>query len=513
MEESKNTDFNPAQVARKTSRAFHDFTSSLNLVGRKNKNEPTVLYRIFHPQQFPVSLEPEIQRNETNDLSNSIIVRSRRFSSASDASFTSENSESDSDLSDTSDTNARISLVEALALTDNLPPPSLYRSASVASLSLLQKTIAASSATETPDFYHQSQNNIIKSTVQNAVSNGMKRSKSFLLLSKSKDVFGEKSDDSNHEHKKAFLSRTASVASIISEKYGISDKRHELGRGTTAVVRLCSPVGSDKKFAIKEYIRRKKGESPKSYAKKVIAEFCISSSLEHDNVIKTVDLIQDERKKWCVVMEYADSGSLYTKITSGQLTLSSSIYCYLKQLIRGVFYLHSVGVAHRDLKPENLLLTNDGSVLKITDFGTSAVFRAPLESRKCLACGECGSEPYIAPEVFSNHEYDAELADIWSVGIILYTMLFNSTPWKAAKSSDGRYQTFAENMDGFWYKFKLVPHEKEVRRLFVGFLMVNPDIAKRLKTPEILKDDWLAGISYCETGQPVHGHHHNTLSE
>ncbi|KAJ3066637.1 serine/threonine-protein kinase HAL4/sat4 [Podochytrium sp. JEL0797] len=138
--------------------------------------------------------------------------------------------------------------------------------------------------------------------------------------------------------------RSPSEASL-SEKYGLASKK-ELGRGVSAVVRLCSPVNSEKKYAVKEFLPKRKGEQRREYVKKLMSEFCISSSLDHENVIKTVDLIQDEQKKWCVVMEFAEGGSLYSKINSGCLE-TETIYCFYKQLLNGIAYLHSVGVAHR----------------------------------------------------------------------------------------------------------------------------------------------------------------------
>ncbi|KAJ3141434.1 serine/threonine-protein kinase HAL4/sat4 [Physocladia obscura] len=212
------------------------------------------------------------------------------------------------------------------------------------------------------------------------------------------------------------ISRSASESSF-SEKYGSSSNK-EVGRGASSVVKLCSPVNSDKKFAIKEFNSRKKGEDYKAYVKKLTAEFCISSSLIHENVVRTVDLIQDDYRRWNLVMEYSEGGDLFSKIQLGLLTDPNIVDCFFRQLVNGVAYLHSEGVAHRDLKPENLLLDKTCTILKITDFGVSAVFRLPLETISRKSVGECGSGPYIAPEVFYNREYEPDLVDVWSIGII-----------------------------------------------------------------------------------------------
>ena len=201
----------------------------------------------------------------------------------------------------------------------------------------------------------------------------------------------------------------------MAEKYGKMEDF--LGKGSFATVRLCCPQNSNSKYAVKEFRKKKKDESQKDYVKKLIAEFCISSSLDHENVVKTVDLIQDSKKRWCVVMEYCAGGDMYSKVSKGGL-LTEEINCYFVQLVRGVKYLHANGVAHRDLKPENLLLDATGRILKITDFGVSDVFRTPFASKCKKVRGVAGSGPYIAPEEFTNQEYESENVDIWSVGVI-----------------------------------------------------------------------------------------------
>lgn len=123
------------------------------------------------------------------------------------------------------------------------------------------------------------------------------------------------------------------------------------------------------------------------------------SSLSH-NVVETVDLVQDEQQHWCEVMEYCPGGDLYAVIKKGDLG-PAEINSYFKQILSGVAYLHSMGVAHRDIKPENLLLDAKGHV-KITDFGVSDVFRMCWERTTHLSKGLCGSEPYIAPEQFEQ---------------------------------------------------------------------------------------------------------------
>ena len=148
-----------------------------------------------------------------------------------------------------------------------------------------------------------------------------------------------------------------------------------------------------------------------------MSEFCISSTLHHRNIVETVDLIQDEKQNWCEVMEFCSGGDLYSRISTAPQPTREESDCLFKQLLNGVAYLHSMGVAHRDLKPENLLLDNTGTILKITDFGVSEVFRCPFERAIRRARGVAGSGPYIAPEEFSiGAEYDPTKVDVWACG-------------------------------------------------------------------------------------------------
>jgi len=85
------------------------------------------------------------------------------------------------------------------------------------------------------------------------------------------------------------------------------------------------------------------------------------------NIVETVDLVQDESKRWCEVMEFCPGGDLYAAIKRGRMS-PSEVECCFKQLLTGVTYLHSQGVAHRDIKPENLFFDLKGH-LKVLDLG------------------------------------------------------------------------------------------------------------------------------------------------
>ena len=226
----------------------------------------------------------------------------------------------------------------------------------------------------------------------------------------------------------------------LVEKYGKCQE--VVGRGAFGIVRVAHKTNitlpqREQLFAVKEF-RRKPEESHKKYQKRLTSEFCISSSMKHPNVIKTLDLLQDDKGDFCEVMEFCAGGDLYTLILStGQLEVGEAD-CFFKQLMRGVDYLHDTGVAHRDLKPENLLLTQHGA-LKITDFGNGECFRMAWETEAHMTAGLCGSAPYIAPEEYSQEEFDARPVDVWACGVIYMAMRSGRHLWKIAQKGDDEF--------------------------------------------------------------------------
>lgn len=245
----------------------------------------------------------------------------------------------------------------------------------------------------------------------------------------------------------------SSTATLV-QKYG---KCQEIiGRGAFGIVRIshkADPKDSknEQLYAVKEF-RRRPQESPKKYQKRLTAEFCISSSLRHPNVIHTLDLLQDAKGDYCEVMEFCAGGDLYTLVlAAGKLDVSEAD-CYFKQLMCGVEYLHEMGVAHRDLKPENLLLTTRGS-LKITDFGNGECFRMAWEKEAHMTAGLCGSAPYIAPEEYVEKEFDPRAVDVWATGVIYMAMRTGRHLWRVAKKDEDefyeRYLEGRRDEDGY----------------------------------------------------------------
>lgn len=209
----------------------------------------------------------------------------------------------------------------------------------------------------------------------------------------------------------------------LQKKYGKWDKI--LGSGAGGTVRLVRRQKDQTVYAVKEFRTRRPGENEKEYQKKVTAEFCIGSTLHHPNIIETVDIICDNGHYY-EVMQYAEY-DLFSIVMSGKMS-RPEIFCIWKQIVSGVDYLHEMGLAHRDLKLDNCVLTTDGTV-KIIDFGTAIVFQYP-DQRPTKATGVVGSDPYLAPEVLFEKDYNPRLTDVWSVAIIFLCMVLRRFPWK-----------------------------------------------------------------------------------
>lgn len=169
----------------------------------------------------------------------------------------------------------------------------------------------------------------------------------------------------------------------LESKYGKFGK--VLGSGAGGSVRLMKRSTDGVTFAVKQFRPRHTYESEREYTKKVTAEFCVGSTLHHGNVIETMDIVH-ENGQWYEVMEYAPF-DLFACVMTGKMSREETTCCIM-QIISGVTYLHSMGLAHRDLKLDNIVV-NEHGIMKLIDFGSAVVFRYPFEDEVVRASGRC----------------------------------------------------------------------------------------------------------------------------
>ncbi|KAG5420417.1 SAT4 [Candida metapsilosis] len=297
------------------------------------------------------------------------------------------------------------------------------------------------------------------------------------------------------------------------EKYGRCQE--VIGRGSFGVVRIShkkldsasSSVatpgtnGQEKLYAVKEF-KKKPNENEKKYNRRLTSEFCISSSLKHLNIIDTLDLLKDAKGDYCEVMEFCTGGDLYTLIiASGKLEYAEAD-CFFKQLIRGVNYMHNMGVAHRDLKPENILLTQNG-VLKITDFGNSECFKMAWEEEVQFSEGVCGSSPYIAPEEFTQDSFDPRCVDIWACGVIYMAMRTGRQLWKLADPTKDEFfeEYLVKRKEATGYE--PIESLKRARCRNVIYSILDPKPERRITGKQILNSEWGREIKVCDAGEGI----------
>ncbi|RMD43752.1 hypothetical protein DV735_g1315, partial [Chaetothyriales sp. CBS 134920] len=325
----------------------------------------------------------------------------------------------------------------------------------------------------------------------------------------------------------------------LEAKYGKFGK--VLGSGAGGSVRLLKRSSDGVTFAVKQFRDRHSWESEKDYSKKVTAEFCIGSTLHHGNIIETMDIIQ-ENNRWYEVMEYAPY-DLFAIVMTGKMS-REEIACSFLQIVNGVSYLHSMGLAHRDLKLDNVVVSERG-IMKIIDFGSATVFRYPFEDDIVLASGIVGSDPYLAPEVYEERKYDPTATDIWSLAIIFCCMSLRRFPWKQPRVIDNSYKLFVapptpgtpipdshprrasenppaltntedsrrrersgtgdkqEVIKGPWRLLRILPRES--RHIIGRMLKVDP--LERARMEEVLEDDWVLSAEVCS--QDMNGQVHS----
>jgi len=177
--------------------------------------------------------------------------------------------------------------------------------------------------------------------------------------------------------------------------------------------------------ACKKISKAQIDKDPASKAE-MCAEIALLKSINHPNVMKTYEFYEDPKYIY-IISELCQGGELFDYIVeSGTISepVSANI---MSQLFTAISYMHNAGIIHRDLKPENLLLEEQSLdkgrlMLKVADFGTGAL------SHSSETLTEFRGTPwYVAPEVI-NRKYDAR-CDIWSAGIIMYTLLGGTPPF------------------------------------------------------------------------------------
>ncbi|KAG2469426.1 KS6A5 kinase, partial [Polypterus senegalus] len=265
--------------------------------------------------------------------------------------------------------------------------------------------------------------------------------------------------------------------------YDLNLKEPPLGDGSFSVCRKCRHKQTGQEFAVKILSRRMEANIQREIA-------ALKQCEAHPNIVKLYDVYQDQLHVY-LVMELLKGGELLERIKKKKHFSEAEASQIMRKLVSAVSFMHDAGVVHRDLKPENLLFADvsEEAPIKVIDFGFARLRppdNAPMQT-------PCFTLQYAAPELFRESGYD-EACDLWSLGVILYTMLSGQVPFQS--SQKGMTSEYASDVmhkikEG---EFSLEGEawknvSEEAKDLVRGLLTVDPE--KRLKMSSLRDNDWL----------------------
>eukprot|EP00039_Didymoeca_costata_P010805 m.146369 g.146369 ORF g.146369 m.146369 type:complete len:848 (+) comp14969_c0_seq4:353-2896(+) len=241
-----------------------------------------------------------------------------------------------------------------------------------------------------------------------------------------------------------------------------------LGQGRHGEVRKAVHDVSGVTVAIKFL----QGSAPKKDSESEIAALKV---LQHPHVVRLYDVIHQGTQDM-MVLECLPGGELFDYLICRHRLSEREGRVFTRQIVSALDYCHSKGIVHRDLKLENLLLDSNGDI-KIADFGFSNI-----KQDGGLCSTFVGSPAYTAPEILANQNYNGPAADVWSLGVIILTILTGNHPFQDTN--------VAVKMELIAAAKYTVPDyvSDEARHLILSILKRNPE--ERLTIKQIAKHQW-----------------------
>ncbi|XP_056343904.1 ribosomal protein S6 kinase alpha-2 [Oenanthe melanoleuca] len=265
--------------------------------------------------------------------------------------------------------------------------------------------------------------------------------------------------------------------------------KEDIGIGSYSVCKRCVHKATETEFAVKIIDKSKRDPSEE-------IEILLRYG-QHPNIITLKD-VYDDGKFVYLVMELMRGGELLDRILRHKCFSEREASAVLCTITRTVDYLHSQGVVHRDLKPSNILYMDESGnpdSIRICDFG----FAKQLRAENGLLMTPCYTANFVAPEVLKRQGYDAA-CDIWSLGILLYTMLAGFTPFAngpddtpeeiLARIGSGKYALTGGNWDSVSDTAKDIVSK-----------MLHVDPHQRLTAVQVLRHPWIVNREYLSQNQ------------
>lgn len=267
-----------------------------------------------------------------------------------------------------------------------------------------------------------------------------------------------------------------------AEKYGYTLGK-TLGFGSYANVKEAYSSKFKCRVAMKIINKR---TAPRDFLVKFLPrEIETTKKLDHKSLVTFYETIETSERVY-MAMELCINGDLLDVIQTRKYIRENTAGHWFHQLVDGVDYLHENGIVHRDLKCENLLLDKNDN-LKITDFGFARCdLKTEPDAPKILSRTFCGSYAYAPPEILMGIPYEPEKADIWSMGVILFTMLFGKLPF-----DDANYKNLMKQVKNR-VKFPQNPPVPNDCKCLLLDIFTTAD--KRAGIQDIQKDVWFRKV-------------------
>ncbi|XP_006898936.1 PREDICTED: death-associated protein kinase 1 isoform X2 [Elephantulus edwardii] len=262
------------------------------------------------------------------------------------------------------------------------------------------------------------------------------------------------------------------------------DTGEELGSGQFAVVRKCREKSTGLQYAAKFIKKRRTRSSRRGVSREDIErEVSILKEIQHPNVI-TLHEVYENKTDVILILELVAGGELFDFLAEKESLTEEEATEFLKQILSGVYYLHSLQIAHFDLKPENIMLL-DRNVpkprIKIIDFGLAHKIDFGNEFKNIF-----GTPEFVAPEIVNYEPLGLE-ADMWSIGVITYILLSGASPFLG----DTKQETLA-NVSAVNYEFEdeYFSGTSALAKDFIRRLLVK-DPKKRMTVKDSLQHPWI----------------------
>ena len=283
-----------------------------------------------------------------------------------------------------------------------------------------------------------------------------------------------KTGEVNNENQQIIEEKIIKVTGDIQIRKYLKGKF--LGKGGFAKCYEFTNLDSKKIYAAKIV---SKASLVKSRAKqKLITEIKIHKALHHPNIVAFEHYFEDHENVY-ILLELCQNQSINDLLKRRKRLTEIEVQCYMVQLIKSLKYLHSHRVIHRDLKLGNLFLT-DKMELKGGDFGLAAKLEFEGERKRTV----CGTPNYIAPEILdgkTGHSYEV---DIWSLGVICYTLIIGKPPFET-QDVKATYKRIKANN----YSFPEGAVISEYAKSLISEILVT-DPVKRPSLDQILAHDF-----------------------